>query len=999
MKRQPFVLPIVLVFFMALGLHKPDGSYPSTAGTDISFSFPDNQSDANLNTSLYELNHNDLSVKIDRIGSSNRLPTTPVASQWLRTYGETGYHNLLSVRETGDGGYIAAGWVTTTGTSNLDAWVVKLDVSGAILWQRKYGNTYSLDDLATDIQPIENGGYIVSGATEESGIYNIWVLELSSSGEIVWQKQYYHSYGQLSPQLAVTPTGEYVLVENTWVSSTASVSLLVIKLDKLGNILWQNELADSGFLGPGQTRGLQATPDGGIVIADVHNTSDATGNDVRVLKLDSNGNVYWHRTYHALGDESPRYLIQDSDGGLIVAGVTSPFGGGPTDIWVLKLDSVGEIVWANAYSGQDYDSPIMVQPAIGGGYIIVGYTRSFGSGVGDGLVLRLDETGSIVWQRTYGGPRNDSFTSVRQTMDGGYIVSGATESYGGVQQAALLLKIDRYGEAAGCSVMTTSNLTVIPTAVEVLTSIVDAQPSNFIPQNAAAQPRSVYYEPFEVCGDNTIDVSGTITDGHGHPLEGIIVGLAAEQGESELLATTTNEAGTYVLSGGLGSGSFTIAATLQTTNYKNSVVWGPNRILTAVETLPFTPDGTLTIKDVAFGDATLNSSPIPAEVTDDLAAMYYHTWQVENFVRNDLGVVNYEPVSSIWGFAPLTTGAFYSKTTKSITIGAGISAYAIDLNDNNRPMNREWHENFHHLMNVTLGMPPFAGGEYNHVGFPDNPTTDDSWTEGWAEFWSCVLWDSLGFPNPQLYRLNDGAISLELNWQVWDGYPGASREEFAVASLLWDLYDPKVSNDVDNVDLSLATLWHVLGQATTDNALSNMRDVYLVLTEADLTNEDGTTVSKSAIDSLFVVHGFFADDGNHLWNPGEEPGWGGRVGRPNTPTIKNAYLKVNVQNEDGLPVDDAQLMIDVHFANSYYDYSYTVELASGIGSLVYLEPPPSRVPTTVEIVAANGGGRSNTYMLNSVDYWNAVANTQTGYAEEVTFELAYLIHLPFVSGN
>jgi hypothetical protein len=180
-------------------------------------------------------------------------------------------------------------------------------------------------------------------------------------------------------------------------------------------------------------------------------------------------------------------------------------------------------------------------------------------------------------------------------------------------------------------------------------------------------------------------------------------------------------------------------------------------------------------------------------------------------------------------------------------------------------MNREWHENVHHLMNVIIGMPPLGGGERNHRGF-DNPTTDDSWGEEWAAFWSCALSDTLELsPHPENYIINGQQISLEHNWQVWDREPrflswpiSISREDFAVASLLWDLFDHKTSIDNDNIDLSLNTLWSVIGQIEPNNSLNDMRDVYDVLQQANLTNEDGSQVNKDEsgdIDEVFIAQG------------------------------------------------------------------------------------------------------------------------------------------------
>jgi len=138
----------------------------------------------------------------------------------------------------------------------------------------------------------------------------------------------------------------------------------------------------------------------------------------------------WAKTYGGTGDDYAYSIQQTSDGGYIVAGYTGSSGAGLADFWVLKLKSDGTVDWQKTYGGGGYDSASSIQQTSDGGYIVAGVTTSFGAGGYDFWVLKLDGSGNVQWQKTYGGTGNDYANSIQQTTDGGYIVAGVTTSFG-----------------------------------------------------------------------------------------------------------------------------------------------------------------------------------------------------------------------------------------------------------------------------------------------------------------------------------------------------------------------------------------------------------------------------------------------------------------------------------------------------------------------------------------------------------------------------------------
>lgn len=492
----------------------------------------------------------------------------------------------------------------------------------------------------------------------------------------------------------------------------------------------------------------------------------------------------------------------------------------------------------------------------------------------------------------------------------------------------------------------------------------------------------------------SFSITGRVLDGHGHALSRVFVGLLAEGVSSYITSTYALSDGSYVFTISPDATRYQVRVIMRDKEGRTEIGW--DDILSVAVTTPWfsREEAGTRPHDLDFADPALDGGGIPNSELDDMAALYFHARQVQDFVRDELNV-DIPAVSYIRGKSPLVSSnsASYDPVSEGINIGSLLSEYWWWQ----RPMNREWHESFHHLMNnirpagldTCLNCP-------NHGGI-DNPDTSDSWVEGWAEFWPCVLEDHLGGSKPYLYRM-DIPISMEVNYRVWDRtIYGASREEFAVASLLWDLYDPIAKADSDNIDLSLDDLWALLGKPTNDNPLYSMHDVYRKLMDANLTNEDGTKVSIFDVMEVFVSHGFW-DDANtdRLWQTDEEVGWGGSITRPSYELIPNAYLKATIQDVRGQILSEGKLTVSLQYENSYYDHTSPVTLAAEAEGLLYMELPPSRIPVTVTLQVQSGGAISEPFSINNAEFWPMVANATDGYALEHTFTVYPMIYLPLV---
>ena len=189
---------------------------------------------------------------------------------------------------------------------------------------------------------------------------------------------------------------------------------------------------------------MQQTSDNGYVIAGYTSSFGAGGADFWLVKTDSNGNSQWNKTYGGLSKDEAYSVEQTNDEGYIIAGRTSSFGVDMSDFWLVKTNSNGEEIWNKTYGGSRLDDAYSVQQTIDGGYIAAGSTNSFGSGYKDFWLVKTDPNGEMQWNKTYGGIYDDIAYSVQQTNDEGYIICGYTGTLAGYEDF-WLVKTDSNG--------------------------------------------------------------------------------------------------------------------------------------------------------------------------------------------------------------------------------------------------------------------------------------------------------------------------------------------------------------------------------------------------------------------------------------------------------------------------------------------------------------------------------------------------------------------------
>ena len=361
--------------------------------------------------------------------------------EWQKSLGGSGGDVARSVRQTLDGGYIVAGYTVSVNgdisenNGGRDIWVVKLNSAGTIEWDKSIGSMG--DEEAYAIQQTIDGGYILIGMSDSDDFFgenigddDILIVKLDNTGNILWVKRYGTIGTDRGHSIKQTSDGGYIAS-----GFRANGGIWVVKLNDNGDLdaNWSNTT-----FGGAQAWWAEQTSDGGYIVTGHYGLTP----DLKVIKLDPSSNVEWQYTYGGTNADYGRSVRQTLDGGYIVAGMTQSSDGdvtnnyGGQDYWILKLNSLGGLEWEKNYGGTQNDFAVEIQQTLDGGYVVTGQTNSDdndvsgnpGSFVFDYWTIKIDDIGDLLWQNCLGGGSSDFGSSIHQTTEGGYIVAGRSSS-------------------------------------------------------------------------------------------------------------------------------------------------------------------------------------------------------------------------------------------------------------------------------------------------------------------------------------------------------------------------------------------------------------------------------------------------------------------------------------------------------------------------------------------------------------------------------------------
>jgi hypothetical protein len=444
-----------------------------------------------------------------KYSTSKRIyPKSSSVSVWNKVIKGSEDDVAHSIIQSSDGGYAVAGETRSFGAGGFDIYVVKLDSSGNVMWAKAIGG--SEWDGAYSIIQSSDGGYVVAGWTISFGAggSDFYVVKLDSGGNVQWTKTIGGSHDDYAYSIIQSSDGGYAVAGWTYSFGAGSWDMYVVKLDSAGNVQWTKTIGTS-YTDEAAHSIIQSS-DGGYVVAGWTTGFGAGGwGDMYIVKLDSAGNVEWAKTIGGSDTDYAYSIMQSSDGGYVVAGQTYSFGAVCWDMYVVKLDSAGNVEWAKTIGGSlnSCDGAQSIIQSSDGGYVVTGNTSSSSSS-SDLFVVKLDSSGNVMWAKVIGGTEWDSAYSIIQSSDGGYVIAGSTNSFGaGAYPDIYIVKI-----AEG--ILTCSGRDPVFLIVSTGGIVTDAVPTSYsiTPESYSITPIVTLVSPFvqdlcqiicvpEVCSD------------------------------------------------------------------------------------------------------------------------------------------------------------------------------------------------------------------------------------------------------------------------------------------------------------------------------------------------------------------------------------------------------------------------------------------------------------------------------------------------------------------
>ncbi len=397
---------------------------------------------------------------------------------WVKSFGGTGEDTAQAVIQTSDGGFAVLGYSSSTDgdivgktTEVNDYWLLKLDAEGNLLWNKTYGGTK--DDRGQSVVQTSDGGYAIVGyamsddgdGSNNEGFHDNWILRLDANGNILWEKSFGFSGHDHSYDVTQTSDGGLFFAGFLDVTSsggegnTGKGSYLMrhgvgefwgTKLDIDGNLVWRRYF---GGTNNDRSFGVLEANDGGLLMAGASESNDfdvsnSKGSyDFWVVKVSSTGTLLWESSFGGTGIDKSYDIVKTNDNAYVITGNTFSTdtdisrNNGESDVWLIKIDDNGNLVWEKTFGGTAFDAARGLSTTADGGFVIAGNSKSVdgdlqeNKGENDLWIIKTDSAGNLTYQSTFGGSGLDYGFDALETEDGSLIIVGetASEDFPGLQ--------------------------------------------------------------------------------------------------------------------------------------------------------------------------------------------------------------------------------------------------------------------------------------------------------------------------------------------------------------------------------------------------------------------------------------------------------------------------------------------------------------------------------------------------------------------------------------
>ena len=395
------------------------------------------------------------------------ISTNSVAIEFVKTLGGSNNESAKSIVRTSDGGYAVFGYtqsidgdiITTSSAIQYDLWLLKFSADDTLQWQKTFGG--SKDDKGYKVIQTNDDGFVVTGFSKSidgnvsanEGFEDIWLLKLDTFGTIVWQINTGFSGTDKGFSVTQTSDGGYFLGGILDVSASGGLGnkrqqrhaggdFWGIKLSGNGTIEWRKYF---GGTNTDTCYDVVETTNGYLMIGssdsdDVDIKNNKGAYDVWVVKIDKTGTLLWEKSFGGSQTDEAYQIVKTNDNHFLLVGETSSTDkdvgnqNGGADIWVLKIDTDGNIVWQKTFGGTHFDVGKSIKSTEDGGFLIAGNTRSLdkditeNKGNNDVWALKINSSGKLLWQKTVGGSDIDLAFDIVELSDNSIIVVGETSS-------------------------------------------------------------------------------------------------------------------------------------------------------------------------------------------------------------------------------------------------------------------------------------------------------------------------------------------------------------------------------------------------------------------------------------------------------------------------------------------------------------------------------------------------------------------------------------------